>query len=169
MPRLVAVGRVGRPHGVRGEVRVDLGSGTADGFERYGRLFLRGPSGEAAPARVEAWRPHGRLLLVKFSGVDTPEAARGLTNRDLCVDRAELPPLGPDEYYHGDLLDCSVVDEGGAELGLVADVFTTAAHDVLVIRSGAAEWMLPVTAECVPQMDLGARRLTVRVPEGLRG
>lgn len=169
MPRLVAVGRVGRPHGVKGEVRVDPGVGLGEGLGRYGRLFLRGSSGEVEPADIQSWRPHDRLLLVKFSGIDTPEAARGLTNRELCVDRAELPPLESGEYYHADLLGCAVSDEGGAELGCVIDVFATAAHDVLVIRSGTRDWMLPVTGECVPEIDLETRHLTVRVPEGLRG
>ncbi|GAB4262750.1 ribosome maturation factor RimM [Deferrisoma sp.] len=165
--RYVAVGRVGRPHGVRGEVRVDPQGSLPRGLEGYTRFYLdrgRGPE----PVQVEHHRIHGRFVLVKFQGYDTPEAVRELTHAVLCVDRSELPPLGPDEYYHADLLDCEVVGEGGEALGRVVDVFDSGAHDVLVIRTeGGAERMLPVVSQWVLAIDLDAGRITVRVPEGL--
>lgn len=169
-PRLVAVGRVGRPHGVQGEVRVEAGPGLVEGMGRYRRFYLsRGSAEEASPVAVEAWRPHGRFVLVVFQGARTPEQAAAFTGSILWVERSELPPLAEGEYYHADLLGCAVRDEGGNDLGKVVDVFATGAHDVLVIRGDGGEWMLPVTEENVPGMDLAAGELVVRVPEGLRG
>ncbi len=169
MPRVryVPVGRVGRPHGVRGEVRLDPRGGLPRGLEGYTRFYL-GRGGEIRPARVEWHRPHGRWVLVKFAGVDTPEAARALTHAVLYVERSELPPLGEDEYYHVDLVGCRVADEAGADLGRVHDVLPTGAHDVLVIRQrGRREWMLPVVAKWVLSMEGGGGVGVVRVPEGL--
>ena len=61
--------------------------------------------------QVEGVRPHGRLALFKFRGVDDPEAATELTGSILYVERADMPALGEDEYYHVDLVGCGVVDE----------------------------------------------------------
>jgi len=163
----VAVGRVGRPHGLGGEVRVEVGEGLPRGLRGYSRVYLDRGS-ELHRISVESARPHGRFLLVKFAGVDTPEAARALAHAVLCVERAEMPPLAEGEYYHADLLGCRVVDEGGAELGRVRDVFPSGAHDVLVVgAAGGREWMLPVLASTVLEMDLGEGEIRVRVPEGL--
>lgn len=165
--RYVAVGRVGRPHGVRGEVRVEVGSGLPLGLGGYSRVYL-GKAGDPRPAEVESARLHGRFLLVKFAGVDDVDAARALVHFVLSVERAEMPPLGEGEYYHADLLGCRVVDEGGAELGRAVDVFSSGAHDLLVVAgSDRREWMLPVLQSTVLGMDLEAGEIRVRVPDGL--
>ncbi|MBI5017406.1 MAG: 16S rRNA processing protein RimM [Deltaproteobacteria bacterium] len=171
--RLVAVGRVGRPHGIRGEVRIEVGDGLSEGLARYSRLYLgrsgRADAADAEPVTIDAWRTHGRFLLVRFEGVQTPDEAARLTSSTLYVERGEMPPLEPDEYYHADLLGCAVRDEAGEWLGSAEDVFATGAHDVLVIRSPDGEWMLPLTAETLVSLNLEASEIQVRVPEGLRG
>lgn len=165
----VAVGRVGRPHGLGGEVRVEVGDGLPRGLRGYSRVYL-GRGDDLQQVAVASARPHGRFLLMKFAGVDTPEAARALAHAVLYVERAEMPPLAEGEYYHVDLLGCRVLDEGGTELGRVRDVFPSGAHDVLVVGAeGGREWMLPVLASTVLEMDLPGRELRVRVPEGMAG
>lgn len=164
--RYVAVGRIGRPHGVSGEVRVDPGASAKVNFGRYARFFV-GRDDEPRPAAVETIRPHGRATLFKFCGIDGPEAARALTGSILYVERAEMPPLAEDEYYHADLLGCAVVGEGGEALGVVDDVFSTAAHDVLVIASARGSWLMPVLGATVLEVDAESGVIRVRVPEGL--
>jgi len=147
-------------------VRVEVGAGAARGLAGYSRFYLdRG--GERRPVEIESARPHGRVLLVKFLGCDDPEAARALTHAVLYVDRAEMPALEEGEYYHADLLECAVVDGKGTKLGRVCDVFPAGGHDVLVVESGGREWMLPVVASVVLEMDLEAGWIRVEVPEGL--
>ncbi|MHB8764518.1 MAG: ribosome maturation factor RimM [Deferrisomatales bacterium] len=162
--RYVAAGRVGRPHGLRGEVRVDTAGALPRGLEGYTRFYL-GRGDERQAVDVEWSRPAGRHLAVKFAGVDTPEAARALTHATLYVERSELPPLGDGEYYHVDLLGCRVVDAEGRDLGRVADVVTTGAHDVLVVESAGREWLVPLVSEHVPAMDLDAGVVVVAAPE----
>jgi len=164
--RLVALGRVGRPHGVRGEVRVEIGGGTVHDLDGYSRVYLE-RAGERRPVEVEWSRPHGRFLLTKFRGCDDPEAARGLVHAVLYVDRAEMPALEDDEYYHADLLGCTVVDASDAELGRVKDVFPGGGHDVLVVETDGREWMIPVVASVVVELDLEGGRIRVALPEGL--
>jgi 16S rRNA processing protein RimM len=152
---------------VKGEVRIEVGSGMPRGLRGYSRVYLgRGEAPALAP--LESVRFHGRFLLVKFRGVDDPEAARALGHAVLYVERGEMPPLEEGEYYHADLLGCRVVDEGGADLGRVLDVFASGAHDLLVVEApGGREWMLPVLESTVLAMDLEGGEIRVRVPEGL--
>jgi 16S rRNA processing protein RimM len=170
MPRVrfVAVGRVGRPHGLRGELRVDPLGGLPRGLEGYSRFYLaRGD--EWRPVAIETHRPHGRFVLVRFAGYDSPDTARQLAHSVLYVERSEMPPLEEGEYYHADLLDACVVDEQDRELGSVVDIFPGGAHDVLVVASSDREWMLPVVSEYVLTMDLEQGKIVVRVPPELMG
>jgi len=146
---------------------VEVGGGPIQGLAGYSRFCLE-RDGKRWPVEIESARPHGRVLLVKFRGCEDPEAARALVRAVLYVDRAEMPPLGEDEYYHADLLDCAVVDKEGRELGRVTDVFPAGGHDVLVVESGGREWMLPVVSAVVLEMDLERGRIRVEIPEGLR-
>jgi len=168
MPRVrfVALGRVGRPHGLQGEVRLDVGAGPVRGLDGYSCIYLE-QSGVRRPAEVESCRRHGRFLLVKFRGCDDPEAARALAHAVLYVDRAEMPPLEEGEYYHADVLGCVVVDGAGVELGRVTDIFPSGGHDVLVVETGGREWMVPVVASVVRDMDVEGGRIRVELPEGL--
>jgi len=162
----VAAGRFGRPHGVRGEIRLDPKGGLPRGLDGYNRFYVDGKAG-VEPVRVEAWRHHDELLLVTLSGVASREEAAELVNRTLYVERDELPPLEEGEYYHADVLGLDVVDEEGASLGRVADIRPWGDYDMLVVRSGSKEWMLPVIGEFVLSMDFDAGVVRVRIPEGL--
>ena len=165
--RRVAAARVGRPHGLCGELRLDPLGGLPAGLGGY-RILLLERRGVYTPVELEGERRNGRFLLVKFVGIDTPEQARAWTHATLWVDRDEMPPLGDDEYYHVDLLGCRVEDEGGAVLGEVVDVVASGPHDLLVVREAGREWMLPVLARWVPVIEVEERRVVVRLPEGLR-
>lgn len=171
-PRLIAVGKIGRPHGVNGEVRLDAGTALPRGLKGYTRFYLSAPARrdapepEPAPVVVERVRAGGRFQVLKFEGIGDPDAASHLKHSTLYVERAEMPPLEPGEYYHADLLGCRVVDPEGEEVGCVDDVFSSGAHDVLVIRTGQREWMLPVVDEYVTDIDPEAGVIRVRIPEG---
>lgn len=163
----MAAGRIGRPHGVHGEVRVDPMGGLPRGLEGYSRFYV-GKAGQVHPVEIASHRPQGRHLLVRFAGVDSPEAARALGQQTLYVERDEMPPLGEDEYYHADLIDCRVVGEGGEELGRVVDVLSTGAADVLVVADRGREWMLPVVKAFVVALDPELGEIRTRETEGLR-
>lgn len=163
----VAVARVGRPHGVGGELRLEAERSLPSGLGGYKSLWLE-QRGVQTPVQLEGERRSGRFLLVKFAGVDTPEQARSWTHATLWVARDEMPPLADDEYYHVDLVGCRVEDESGAVLGEVVDVSSIGAHDLLVVREAGREWMVPLVARWVPVVEVAQRRLVVRLPEGLR-
>ena len=97
----------------------------------------------------------------------TKEAADALKGVTLHADRARLPKLPDDEFYHADLIGLDVVDTGGAPLGRVAAILNHGAGDILDVTGGAKPWLIPFTLAAVPTVDLAARRIVVDLPEGL--
>ncbi len=109
-------------------------------------------------------REHGDVLLLKFAGVDSPEAARSLTNRELFA-IADDVPLGEGEYLDRDLIDCELVDPLGTLLGRVVDVQHFPSQDCLVI--GPQKQFVPLVKAFIRKIDIAARRIDVDLPSGL--
>ena len=160
-------GRLGRPHGVRGEIA--LRPFNADG---------EGLAGQALPAPVQlvraqerrqmtlvAARPANDVLLVRLEGVDTREQAAALTNFELWLPRAALPALDADEFYVEDLLGCTVVDVEGRVRGTVRASFWNGAQDVLTLDGPDGELFVPAVPEFIRAVDLDARRVVVDMHE----
>ena len=163
----VVVGRVGRPHGVQGDVSVEVRTDEPDRRFTVGSVLLtdRSSVGDVTVARV---RWHSGRLLLHFEDVDDRVSAEGLRGMLLSVeiDPAQLP-TGPDEYYDHQLVGLSVVDQTGAVIGEVAEV-VHGAQDLLVVqRSEGVVAMVPFVRELVPDVDLAQRRVITDLPDGL--
>jgi 16S rRNA processing protein RimM len=142
----VAIGRVGRPHGIDGAFFVEEPSD--DGrWWRTGARFLAG----GVPVEVVAHRTSSGRPVIKVE----PPVDRGAP---LEVERDELPPTGEDEYYAFELVGLQVVEDSGRELGTVQAVTPGVANDVLELESGL---LLPMVEECVRRIDLEAGRIDV--------
>ncbi len=165
--RLV-VGRVGRAHGVLGEVAVTVRTDDPDGRFAVGAVLATEPGGRG-PLRVSATRWHSGRLLITFAGVGDRTAAEALRGTELVVDTDDLPALeDPEEFYDHQLVGLTAVRVDGSELGRVSDVIHGPAGVLLAVRSGSgAESLIPFVRAIVPTVDLGAERLTVDPPEGL--
>lgn len=155
----ITIGVVGAPHGVRGTVRVRP---TALGrhLREDASPFLNG-----VRHRILNTRKTPKGVLVDFAGVTSREAAAALRGAEVILDRSELDEPAEDEFYVGDLVGLEVVDGAGVSVGVVAETFETPAHEVLVVRGGGGEILVPFTLEHVPDVDLEAGRLVVRPPE----
>lgn len=162
----VVVAKVGRALGVRGDVLIDV---RTDEPER--RLVPGAPLHVAESDRVlriESVRDHSGRLCVHFEGVDDRTAAEGLTGLLLEVERApDERPEDPDEFYDDSLIGLRVVTVEGDEVGVVAEVLHLPAQDVLAVRAGEREVLVPFVVEMVPTVDLDAGRIVIRPPEGL--
>ncbi|MCS6932982.1 MAG: ribosome maturation factor RimM, partial [Acetobacteraceae bacterium] len=155
---LVLVGEIGRPHGVRGLVR--LRSFTADpaAIASYGPL-----SDEGGGRRfVLEWLGNG---LARIEGVEDRDAAARLTGLRLYVPRDRLPPPGPGEFYLVDLIGLAAEDEAGVPLGTVRAVEDFGAGAFLTLSDGGEERLIPFTELAVPVVDIPGGRIVVRVPE----
>jgi 16S rRNA processing protein RimM len=163
----VTVGRIGRPHGIRGDVVVGVRTDEPElRFARGARLDTD-PAG-VGPLTVAATKWHSGELLVRFEGVSDRDAAAELRGTWLTVDSAAIaPPQDPDEFRDTDLIGLSVRTVDGTEVGAVADVLHSG-QDVLVIKSAdGREVMVPFVKPLVPEVDVKAGTLVIDPPEGL--
>jgi 16S rRNA processing protein RimM len=163
----VTVGRIGRPHGIRGAVVVGVRTDEPElRFAKGSRLDTEPAS--AGPLIVAGSRWHSSELLVRFEGIGDRDAAAELRGTWLLVDSATLaPPDDPDEFRDGDLVGLAVRTVGGEAVGTVDDVLHSG-QDVLVIKSAdGREVMVPFVLPLVPEVDVSAGYLVIDPPEGL--
>jgi len=163
---LIAVGRILRPQGRRGEVRVEpLTDEPARLVELVECWLVPPPEGEAR--RVEAVWFQGDAPVVKLAGAETIGDAEALGGRLLAIPRAAARPLPPDRFYGFDLVGCAVQDPAGAPVGTVVDVLGAEHHDLWVVRRGDRDHLVPAVSAIVERVDLGERVVVIRVPDGL--
>ena len=161
---LVVIGRLGRPHGVRGEVRAHSTGPTLGGIQPGERVTLVERDGSTQrELAVEEVRATSDSLLFRFKGIGAREAAAALTGATIRVPSGRLVTLsGPDEFYVTDLIGC-VVTAGALEIGSVVEIHEGSANDSLVVRaSDGAETLIPFTRDALEQLDVPGRRIRIR-------
>jgi 16S rRNA processing protein RimM len=163
----VTVGRIGRPHGIRGDVVVGVRTDEpALRFARGSRLDT--DPADVGPLTVAAIKWHSGELLVRFEGIGDRDAAAELRGTWLTVDSATIaPPADPDEFRDADLVGLSVRTLDGTPVGTVDDVLHSG-QDVLVIKSpDGRDIMIPFVKPLVPEVDVPGGYLAINPPEGL--
>ncbi len=163
-PRIV-VGVLAGAFGVRGEVR--LKSFCAEPGDIAGYAPLYAADGRAFASLHVTGQTQGSLT-ARVSGIASKEEADALRGTELWADRARLPALPSDEFYHADLVGLAVQDAGGAPLGRVRAVLNHGAGDILeVAGEGGTTILLPFTLATVPLVDLAAGRIVADPPDGV--
>ena len=166
---LVAVARVVKVRGVRGEVAADLLTDFPERFEWLEELVAVAPGGGRELLALESQWLHGGRVVLKFEGYDTPEASAALVGRELAVPESEAVELEEGEFYDWQLQGCRVETVGGAEVGTVREVLHTGGEaPVLVIRDDAGrENLVPLAESICVGVDVDAKLIRVDAPEGL--
>ena len=162
----IILGQLSGSFGVRGDVRLKSFCAEPEDIALYTPLYL--DDGRAFRVVVITGQTAGALV-ARIEGIDTKEEADALKGANLWAERARLPHLPDDEFYHNDLIGLRVQDAGGKELGVVKAVQNHGAGDLLEIFSPArtATILLPFTRASVPTVDLAAGRIIADPPEGL--
>lgn len=173
--RLIPLGEIVGTHGVRGLLR----------FLSYGRAETALPTdrpvyltarptpgsqpdpGSARAITVEAVRPHGRVSLLRVTGIDDIDTAAALVGHALALPEHELPDPEPGEYYVYQLAGLDVVTADGQRLGTIDSSFSNGANEVLVVRDDAREYLIPMIADVVRAVDLDTRRVVIQPIAGL--
>jgi 16S rRNA processing protein RimM len=161
----LAVGFLRRPHGVHGEIIMDLHTDFPERIQPGKKVYL----GEKHEAAVfDGVRAHGNGMLVKLRGYDTPETAGRFRNQWVYVRSDEVPPLPEGSHYQYELIGLNVVDEDGSPLGVLAEIIETGANDVYAVRDDSGkEILLPAIPSVVLHVNMGARVMKVHLLEGL--
>ena len=164
-PVYLTVGFLRRPHGVQGEIIMDLHTDFPDRMRR-GRKLLVGENHQ--PMTLTSVRPHQNGLLVKFKGIETPEAAGAFRNHWVYIQTTDAPPLPEGQVYQHELFGFQVLDEDGNLLGELTEILETGANDVYVVRDESGrEILLPAIPSVILDLDPGRRLMRVHLLEGL--
>ncbi len=168
--RRVEVGRVVRPHGLRGEVRVQLHNPDSNILCDVGTVWLERDSMPGQALAIVSSRPIGRQTALLLEGISDRSRAEDLVGARVLVPRERLPELEEDEYYHVDLAGLEVRDKTGRSIGVVQAVYPTGAHDVFVIDGGRGQqWLVPAVERFVARVDVPAGIIIVDNLDDLAG
>ncbi len=161
-PGYVAVGRVARPWGLHGDVKVVPLSDFPDRFAAGAQLTVGG-----VERTVERSRSQRGDLFLKLSGIDDPDEAEALRGLLLEVPEAELHALPEGDYYHFQLQGLTVRTTAGESLGEVVEVLEPGGNPVLVVRGGRGEVLIPFIEDVIRRVELDARAVEVELMEGM--
>ncbi len=163
---LIAVGRIVRPQGRWGEVRVEPMTDEPRRLAELVECHLVPP--ETGERRVveRVWF-QGGVPVMKLGGVENIGEAEAVVGRLVAIPRAAARPLPPDRFYAFDLVGCALMTPDGARLGELADVWAGPGHDFWVLRAGGRECLIPAVSAIVERVDLAGRVVVIRPPEGL--
>ncbi|MEU7036788.1 ribosome maturation factor RimM [Streptomyces sp. NPDC046237] len=164
----LVVARVGRAHGIKGEVTVEVRTDEPELRLSPGAVLLTDPA-SAGPLTIETGRVHSGRLLLRFEGVRDRNGAEALRNTLLIadIDPDEMPE-GDDEYYDHQLMDLDVVLADGTEVGRITEITHLPSQDLFIVeRPDGTELMIPFVEEIVTEIDLEQQRAVIAPPPGL--
>ena len=160
----VYVGKILRSHALKGAVKIKSFDGERRLFERVERIHVENPDENLV---IEHVRGSGGTPIVKFKRVDTREQSDALAGRMLWIESEELPELEEGLVYESDILFAEVQTVEGECLGRVEEIIETGEHDVMVIRDGDREILLPATLEVIVEIRRAEHTIRVKPPAGL--
>ncbi|MFG2771243.1 ribosome maturation factor RimM [Streptomyces sp. NPDC048350] len=164
----LVVARVGRAHGIKGEVTVEVRTDEPELRLSPGAVLLTDPA-SAGPLTIETGRVHSGRLLLRFEGVRDRNGAEALRNTLLIaeIDPDEMPE-GDDEYYDHQLMDLDVVLADGTEVGRITEITHLPSQDLFIVeRPDGTELMIPFVEEIVTEIDLEQQWAVIEPPPGL--
>jgi len=164
---LILLGAITGTHGLRGDLKVRPATVESSALLEAREVFVRDPAGAVSVRTVSRAKEHKGNILLQLAGLDDINAVQPLLGGEVLMRRADLPPLAEEEFYWFELEGMAVVDRRCGDLGRIEEVFSTAAHDIFVVRGRFGEVLIPAVAEFVVEIDQEARCMTVDLPEGL--
>lgn len=169
-PSFLLLGRVLRPHGVRGELRLEVLTAYPERILPESKVFVGPNPEETATAvlyTVAGVRKHQQYLILHLKGLDDRAAADLLRDQFVMVAIEDAVPLEEGEFYLYQAIGLAVYTVDDEFLGQVTDVIETGANDVYVVQGPRGEVLLPDIDECIEQVNIEAGRMTVRLMDGL--
>jgi 16S rRNA processing protein RimM len=162
----ITIGKITRTRGLKGEVVIFPYTDDPDRFFLLKEVWVSGKKTSQLFQIEKAKKFKGNILL-KFLGVNSPEAAMPLVNNFLEIEREKLLPLPQNRYYIFDIIGLKVLTNQGEEIGTIEDVVSLPANDVYVVKSGEKEYDIPAIKEVVKKIDLDKKIMVIQPLKGL--
>ena len=163
----VTVGRIERPFGVKGEIKVRPLSDVPGRFEGLRTVNLLARNGQTLETSVTHVRRVGAEFILGLTGLSTPEDASFWRGGFIRTIRGAVPELPDGQYYECDLIGLAVSTEESQEIGVLEEIWDVPGNPVFVVRQGAKEILIPAAKELISHVDLAAGKMTVRLIDGL--
>jgi 16S rRNA processing protein RimM len=164
---LFPIGRVVKPHGVKGRVKVEYFGEDLRRLSLYREVFIEDEKGKPESYEVLEAIPQPPRLILRLRGIEKIEETEHLIGKEILIEKEALPKLGEGEYYWVDVLEMKVETEEGKRIGKVREILPTGANDVYVIEGKRGEILLPATKEVIQSIDLKRGVMKVVRMEGL--
>ena len=162
----VLLGTVTRPHGIRGELKVRPYTENPGNLSQYRRLYLSADKGASrVPYTSLQARVSGNMVILRLEGCSSREQAEQLAGMQIWLASSDLPPIGKDEFYLFTLEGKEAQTVDGRVLGIVTEILSSAGQDILVIREGQAEYLVPVVRKFI--VAINDEQVVLDLPPGL--
>jgi 16S rRNA processing protein RimM len=165
---MAVVGRIARPHGIRGQVVVNLETDFPhERFQPGAEFFTRRETPDLQRLVIATVRFHSERPIIGFEGVGDMNGAIALAGSELRIPVEQLATLPPDMFYRHDLVGCAVDTTAGSSIGTVTDVEGTLGGSRLVVTTSRGEVLVPLAAEICRSIDVAGKRIVIEPPDGL--
>jgi len=164
---LFPIGRLIKPHGVRGKIKMEYFGGDLHHFLPYRLVFIEDTMGRHQAYEILEAIPQPPRLILRLKGIERIEETEPLIGKEVLVNRGDLPKLEEGEYYWFEILGMVVETEEGKRIGRVKEIFPTGANDIYVVEGKRGEILLPATEEVIQSIDRKRGVMKVIWMEGL--
>jgi 16S rRNA processing protein RimM len=164
---LIAIGRIAKPIGTRGDVKVLLLTDDQKRFEGLRSVFVGDNEGSALPRDITSLRIDAKQVVLHFGGFESVEEAEQLRDQYLFVPQEESVKLNAGSYFVDEVIGCDVVTEEQKNVGIVTDILALPANDIWVVRNGEKEILIPAVKAIVRRVEIEKKRITIHALEGL--
>ena len=166
MSELVAIAKIAKPRGLKGEVVADILTDFPERFESLKAVTAVLENGERRELKIEEhWFQNGRVVL-KFTSVDSIKEAESIRNAEICIAETEAVALDENEFYDWQLQGCEVVTADNESIGKVRELMRTGGTENLVV-DGEREYLIPFAESICVEVDVEKKRIVIDPPEGL--
>jgi len=164
---LVAIGRILKPIGTQGEVKVLPLTNDKQRFASLQSVWVGHDTTIVEQRDISAVRIDAKQVIVSLSGIETPQEAKGAKNKYLFVPKEQTIKLRPGSYFMDEVIGCKVVTEEQMNVGIVTDLLSLPINDVWVVRNGTREFLIPAVKAIIRKVDIKMKRITIHTLEGL--
>ncbi|WP_304018022.1 ribosome maturation factor RimM [Fenollaria timonensis] len=159
---LIKIAKIVSAHGLNGEVKIFPYTDDLNGFKEYNEIYIDGEELEIISQKIAS-----KFIVLKLKGFDYIDDVKRLIDKDVFIDKAQMPSLDEGEYYIHELIAMEVFSEADEFIGIVKDVMETSANHVLVVDHDGKEALIPFVKAFIKELDLKHRKIKVKLIEGI--